>query len=76
MSSKAAQSKIAAAFENIVTLEDHLIDGGFGSWLAESLMATDSTTRVQPVGLSPVVCGTVGSQATLNRFGGLDDVQS
>jgi transketolase len=73
MSSKEAQSKVAATFKDIVTLEDHLIDGGFGSWLAESLLKTDCTTQMHTVGLSPEVCGTVGSQTTLNRLGGLDD---
>lgn len=72
MSSKMMQSKTASKFENIVTLEDHLIDGGFGSWLSESLLMTDCSSRLQLIGLSSEVCGTVGSQATLNRFGGLE----
>lgn len=72
MSVKSRQPRIAAAFETVVTLEDHLIDGGFGSWLIESLINTESPSRVRPVALSAGVCGTVGSQATLNRLGGLN----
>ena len=55
-----------------MTLEDHLQDGGFGSWLLEArALATDVNCHVRPVALSPDVCGTVGSQATLNRLGGI-----
>ena len=74
MNSKGVQLKVAAAFKDVITFEDHLTDGGFGSWLAEALLQSDCTTRVHSVGLSPEVCGTVGSQVTLNRLGGLDDV--
>jgi transketolase len=74
MSAKLNQPEIAAAFDEIVTLEDHLIDGGFGSWLIESLVVTESAPRVKPIALSAEVCGTVGSQATLNTIGGLDAI--
>jgi transketolase len=74
MSAKHFQPKATAAFDEVITWEDHLIDGGFGSWMAESLAVTESTTRVRPVALSSEVCGTVGSQALLNQVGGLDAV--
>ena len=35
MSSKAEQIDAAQAFGRVETLEDHLLDGGFGSWLME-----------------------------------------
>lgn len=56
----------------VLTIEDHLYDGGFGSWLLEA-RAVDPTLAciVRPIALSPEVCGTVGSQVTLNRLGGL-----
>lgn len=72
MAAKTGQSQYAENFDVVVTLEDHLIDGGFGSWLTEALVMSDSTTRVKPIALSPNVCETVGSQSTLNRLGGLD----
>ncbi len=72
MMSKAAQIDQLRTFENVVTLEDHLLDGGFGSWLLEA-NSIDRTlsSRLQPIALQPNVCGTVGSQSMLNKFGGL-----
>jgi transketolase len=56
----------------VTTLEDHLPDGGFGSWLMESLSHDpDLRTRLDAVALDPTVCGLVGSQKTLNETGGL-----
>jgi transketolase len=56
----------------VMTVEDHLRDGGFGSWLLEA-RAMDPALRCKltPLGLDPAVCGTVGSQPTLNKLGGL-----
>lgn len=72
MTDKAAQIEALRQHEEVLTLEDHLQDGGFGSWLLEA-KALDSGVRcvVRPTALSPAVCGTVGSQTTLNRLGGL-----
>lgn len=72
MADKAAQIEPLRDFEEVVTLEDHLQDGGFGSWLLEAKVHdTSLSCIVRPVSLSSEVCGTVGSQATLNRLGGL-----
>lgn len=72
MADKAAQIEQLRAYEEIVTLEDHLQDGGFGSWLLEAKAGDASlSSTVRPVALSNTVCGTVGSQTTLNRLGGL-----
>lgn len=72
MADKSAQVEFLRAHDDVVTIEDHLQDGGFGSWLLE---AKSKESRlgcvVRSVALSPEVCGTVGSQATLNRLGGL-----
>ena len=72
MACKAAQSVDLKLFEEVVTIEDHLQDCGFGSWLLEA-KALDPSNRciIRPVALRSAVCGTVGSQATLNRLGGL-----
>lgn len=72
MASKSAQSAQLRSHEHVTTLEDHLRDGGFGSWLMEAVSdAPELLTRIQAQALDPRVCGTVGSQATLNAFGGL-----
>jgi len=72
MASKQLQASEACDYSEIVTLEDHLIDGGFGSWLMESLSGKpELAARIRAHGLDPVVCGTVGSQSMLNALGGL-----
>ena len=73
MASKFNQSAKICEYEEIVTIEDHLLDGGFGSWLLEANTLNPSGNCIlRPVALKSEVCGTVGSQATLNRLGGLE----
>ncbi len=74
MAAKTSQNELLRDRTEVATIEDHLQDGGFGSWLLE-VRATDPSLNciVRPIALSPVVCGTVGSQTTLNRLGGLID---
>ena len=72
MADKIGQAKELHSRTEVLTIEDHLQDGGFGSWLLEA-RALDPTLDclIRTIALSPEVCGTVGSQATLNRLGGL-----
>lgn len=58
-------------YRKIVTIEDHLHAGGFGSFVREALLAADVNVQVKSVALSSAVCGEVASQAALNRLGGL-----
>ena len=72
LASKPQQPAQVAGHESVTTLEDHLEDGGFGSWLMESLKHTpELRSRVHSRSLDAEVCGRVGSQATLNAQGGL-----
>jgi len=72
MASKSLQPAQIRDWDQIVTLEDHLADGGFGSWLMESLGPhPELRQRLRAVSLDASVCGQVGSQSTLNRLGGL-----
>jgi transketolase len=72
MATKCDQADQVRALHEVITMEDHLLDGGFGSWLFESLREEPELVhRLRTVGLSASVCGTVGSQATLNALGGL-----
>lgn len=74
MSEKLAQCELLRTRVEVLTIEDHLQDGGFGSWLLEARAADPMLDCiVRPIALSPEVCGTVGSQSTLNRLGGLID---
>ncbi len=72
MADKVAQVAALVKHDEILIVEDHLQDGGFGSWMLEARsLAIDADCKVHPIALSPDVCGTVGSQATLNRVGGI-----
>ena len=72
MGSKSFQLNQVREHQKIITLEDHLIDGGFGSWMLESLCSNPSLrARIENIGLDSRVCGMVGSQSMLNEFGGL-----
>lgn len=72
MASKPTQAAQVRPLDEIITLEDHLVDGGFGSWLFEALRDEPALIpRLRTVALSADVCGTVGSQAMLNALGGL-----
>lgn len=57
----------------VVTLEDHLIDGGFGSWMLEATAHSPHLLpKIEIKALDSKVCGMVGSQGTLNAIGGLN----
>ena len=73
MSSKFGQGESAKNYDCLVTIEDHLRDGGFGSWMREALADQPKFQgRIQTLGLDPKVCGYVGNQELLNSFGGLN----
>ena len=72
MACKSLQASQVRRHERVHTLEDHLADGGFGSWLMESLSGEpELRPRLSGTALDPLVCGLVGSQQELNRLGGL-----
>ncbi len=72
MSSKAATIQHLKKYTHVITIEDHLYDGGFGSWLLEAKARDKSITcSIEPIALDSIVCGMVGSQATLNKIGGI-----
>lgn len=72
MASKTLQSKQINEFEEVVTVEDHLHDGGFGSWMLEACVGDrEAIHKLRPLALDPKVCGIVGQQKILNQLGGL-----
>jgi transketolase len=72
MADKHAQVEALSTRSDVLAIEDHLQDGGFGSWLLEARAADPKLECViRSIALNPEVCGTVGSQNTLNRLGGL-----
>lgn len=58
-------------YAGIITVEDHLHAGGFGSYVRETLDDAGIDTPVRHVALDASVCGLVASQAFLNEKGGL-----
>jgi len=76
MAAKAPQAALVARWEEIVTVEDHLADARFGSWLRESLAGLpELMPRIRVKALEASVCGMVGAQHTLNELGGLSGIR-
>ena len=57
-------------FDTIVTVEDHLVDGGFGSWLREAIQKPKAHVKLKTLALSLDVIGSVGSENFLLKKGG------
>jgi transketolase len=74
MKVKAIQAQQIENFSAIVTVEDHLMDGGFGSWLLESVVSQPMLLpRIRIKSLDAKVLGMVAKQSTLNTEGGLTE---
>jgi len=72
MNSKQSQTDQIENFERVITVEDHLIDGGFGSWLLEAAtMRSELLTRIKIKALDPKICGMVAKQSTMLTQAGL-----
>lgn len=59
--------------EQVITVEDHLLDAGFGSWVLESLSRTDPTqcSKLTIKAISSSVTDLVAKEHTLRDAGGL-----
>lgn len=69
---KTMQVKNVEPYTTISTFEDHLVDGGFGSWLLESMQEnTKYRSKIKINGLSDNVAGMVGSNIELCEISGL-----
>jgi transketolase len=74
MKVKSFQAAQVENFETVVTVEDHLMDAGFGSWLLEATsIRPELLARIKIKSIDSKVCGMVGKQLTLNAAGGLTD---
>lgn len=58
-------------YKKIITVEDHLEHGGFGSWILEK-MPINQRNKLRIIGLSSKITGMVGSQKVLNSAGGIN----
>jgi transketolase len=74
MQTKGVQVQQVENFTKVISFEDHLMDGGFGSWLMEATsIRADLLDRIKIKSLDSRVCGMVAKQSTLNTLGGLTD---
>ena len=64
------QSKMLQNFDHIITIEDHLLDGGFGSWIRETI-GDNTKIRIENLGLNNKHLSSVGNQEFLNKKSGL-----
>jgi len=70
MNTKKYQSKELQRYANVITVENHLEDGGFGSWMLESV-DSKLRSRVTIKALDSKICGMVGSESSLHNINGL-----
>ncbi len=69
MKYKSIQKQEISKWDKIITLEDHLEDGGFGSYILEcnSKIKSSKKTIIEIKSLNKNVCGTVGDQENLKK---------
>jgi transketolase len=60
-------------FTHIISVEDHLIDGGFGSWINEILLQVEHDIRpdLRIISFDTNILGKVGDEKYLRKQGGL-----
>jgi transketolase len=69
---KEVQQSQIDLFDEIITVEDHLLDCGFGSWIRESVTKSESHMKITNRALSQNVIGKVGSEDYLLKQGGFN----
>ena len=68
MNSKKKQYNFIKKFKKITVVEDHFQDGGFQSWLNESLNKKNCKTNIISKSISSSVMNKVGSQDYLMNY--------
>jgi transketolase len=68
---KSVQQSQIDKFNIILTVEDHLFDCGFGSWLREAIVNPEAHMKLSNMALSQNVIGKVGSEEYLLKEGKL-----
>lgn len=54
-----------ARYQTIISVEDHMLDGGFGSWILETLASTKSSKTCIPIAIPLESVGKVACEQTL-----------
>ena len=70
MKAKNKVKNMIRKFDEIITVEDHFYDGGFGSWLKECINDTNIKTKILSKYIRPEVINEVGSREyLLKKYG-------
>ena len=70
MKYKKIVKNIIKRFDEIITVEDHFHDGGFGSWIKECVVNTNIKTKIRSKFIKDSVINKVGSSDyLLNKYG-------
>jgi transketolase len=54
-----------ARYQTIISVEDHMLDGGFGSWFLETLASNNDSKICIPIAIPPQSVGKVACEQTL-----------
>jgi transketolase len=54
-------------YHKVFVVEDHLLDGGFSSWILESLIGTQDISKIRSSCLSPSVIGYVATEENIHE---------
>jgi deoxyxylulose-5-phosphate synthase len=68
MKYKKYQYNHISEYKEVIVVEDHFQDGGFQSWINESLNKKDYKTKILSNSISSKVVGKVGSQEFLMNY--------
>ena len=70
MKAKGVVRNMIKKFDEIITIEDHFHDGGFGSWIKECINDTNIKTIIKSKYINSSVINEVGSKDyLLQKFG-------
>jgi transketolase len=69
---KGIQQQQLNLFDEVITIEDHLLDCGFGSWLREAVIDVRTHLKIKHMALNQNIIGKVGSEDFLLKQGGFD----
>ena len=64
--------RLTERFQDLITVEEHNISGGFGGAVCEIVAETGTQCRVHRMGLTDVFSSVVGTQAYLRHLYGID----
>jgi len=62
---RATQEEWFTKYEHVITVEDHLLDGGFGSWMMENVAIFGANTKIYPIALDSSSVGKVAKEDVL-----------